>query len=772
MSAEHAKIICVKDSSSPLGYTVTITDCSRNGLWVNGVKLVKGEPNFLKDGDLIDFPFQCVFKFRVNEGVEPKYGTPKHRLKKGEKSAAASKKKKEEVGTAPPPKKAAKKEEEAKEVVLPVPAAKKRASPEKENVEQKGEEEEKNEEGKDAETGLPLPPSKKGKSVWASKTAPDEEQLQEEGKEEEEEKEQQQQQQVLVESNENLANVTALEEEIANLRKSNETVSRERDEFAAMNKKLKTKVKEAEEKDAGTTKAFEAFKAESKEEMEDLDKVIERLTEGNGEKTKEIEEAHAKINSMEEEVTEMKAAIAKHTEEYASMETNLKELTQRLETSEKELDEAKSSLEANKDAIERAEKAEENEKAAREECVKYQKISTKASKELNDWADVIGKSETLQANLEEAVKAKEASEKELATMKETLAVSRAAFVEAQKALVLVGERLHVSSDEEEEDDVKVDETMEMDKDDNQTHTTSEEETENGDFHATQVAPPVNEDEEDEKEEEEEEDVNGGEEHNEQQAAASAEAFDPQTQDCVDIEFPATEVQEPAKEDEEEQMQTPAKDDASEENEEERDDMEAKYASMMKQMTPAPEEAAVVVAAAAACAACDEEEPKEEQEDEELVRSTPIAQALVENAVANIIAADDMVGDDVRKASLPTPFENNKGLGFTEGDEDEEKANEKEEEEEEEEKEEEEEEEDLTLCGEDFVEKTEEIPKSALNKAKHFRFPQTPLSPKHLVVEGEENTPASSEGKTFEEGGEKEASQKRSPLATHSPIVLD
>ena len=57
-----------------------------------------------------------------------------------------------------------------------------------------------------------------------------------------------------------------------------------------MNKKLKTKVKEAEEKDAGTTKAFEAFKAESKEEMEDLDKVIERLTEGMA-KTKEIEEA-------------------------------------------------------------------------------------------------------------------------------------------------------------------------------------------------------------------------------------------------------------------------------------------------------------------------------------------------------------------------------------------------------------------------------------------------------------------------------------------------
>jgi len=238
-----------------------------------------------------------------------------------------------------------------------------------------------------------------------------------------------------------------------------------------------------------------------------------------------------------------------------------------------------------------------------------------------------------------------------------------------------------------------------------------------------------------------------EEQNQQHAATPAEAFDPQTQDCVDIEF-ATEVQETVKEDEKE-MQTPAKDDASEEDEE-GNDMEAKYASMMKKMTPAPEEAAAV---------CEEEE-----EEEEIVRSTPIAQALVENAVANIIAADD-VDEDEKVASLPTPFENNDGMGFTQGEKQDEEEKQKDEEEDEDE------EEDLTLCGEDFVEKTEEIPKSALKKGKHFRFPQTPVSPKHLVVEGEENTPASSEGKTFEEGEKKEASQ-RSPLATHSAIVID
>ena len=140
-----------------------------------------------------------------------------------------------------------------------------------------------------------------------------------------------------------------------------------------------------------------------------------------------------------------------------------------------------------------------------------------------------------------------------------------------------------------------------------------------------------------------------------------------------------------------------------------------------------------------------------------MRSTPIAQALVENAVANIIAADEMVEDDVRKASLPTPFENNKGLGFTQGDD--------EEEEKEKEEEEEQEEEDLTLCSEDFVDKTEEIPTSASKKGLHVRFPQTPMSPKNLVIEGEENTSASGH-KTFE-GSE----QQRSPLAK-SPIVLD
>ena len=179
-------------------------------------------------------------------------------------------------------------------------------------------------------------------------------------------------------------------------------------------------------------------------------------------------------------------------------------------------------------------------------------------------------------------------------------------------------------------------------------------------------------------------------------------------------------------------------------------MEAKYASMMKKMTPPASEAG----------ACDEEEPKEEQE-EQVARSTPVVQALVQSAVANVITEDGMNADDVSKvSSLPTPFENNDGLGFTQGDDEEEEKEEKEKE-----KEEEQEEEDLTLCGEDFVDKTEEIPTSASKKGLHVRFPQTPMSPKNLVIEGEENTSASGH-KTFE-GSE----QQRSPLAK-SPIVLD
>ena len=127
----------------------------------------KGEPNFLKDGDLIEFPFQCVFKFRVNEGVEPNYGTPKHRLKKGEKSAAASKKKKEEVGRR---RRSGEEEEEAKEVVLPVPAAKKRASPEKRTWSRRRRKK-RTKKGRRGDWAS-VAPSKKGKSVWASKTAP------------------------------------------------------------------------------------------------------------------------------------------------------------------------------------------------------------------------------------------------------------------------------------------------------------------------------------------------------------------------------------------------------------------------------------------------------------------------------------------------------------------------------------------------------------------------------------------------------------------------
>ena len=71
MSAEHARIVCVKDPNETPGYAVTITDCSRNGLIVNGIACEKGKPTPLKDQDLIEFPFKCLFKFQVNKGVEP-----------------------------------------------------------------------------------------------------------------------------------------------------------------------------------------------------------------------------------------------------------------------------------------------------------------------------------------------------------------------------------------------------------------------------------------------------------------------------------------------------------------------------------------------------------------------------------------------------------------------------------------------------------------------------------------------------------------------------
>ena len=169
--------------------------------------------------------------------------------------------------------------------------------------------------------------------------------------------------------------------------------------------------------------------------MEDLDKEIERLTEVNGEKMKEIGEKDAKIKSMEENATAMKAAIEKHAEELATMETSVKDLTHRLETSEKELNESKSMLEASKDEVKR-------------------------------WGDAIGKSEMLQANLDEAVKAKEASEKELATVKETLAVSKASVCGGSKKMMVVGECLHVGMEEEEDEDVESTVPMEMDDDDN------------------------------------------------------------------------------------------------------------------------------------------------------------------------------------------------------------------------------------------------------------------------------------------------------------------
>ena len=196
-----------------------------------------------------------------------------------------------------------------------------------------------------------------------------------------------------------------------------------------------------------------------------------------------------------------------------------------------------------------------------------------------------------------------------------------------------------------------------------------------------------------------------------------------------------------------------------------DEMEERYASLMKKMTPNTTDGEKIA---------EEEGGKEE----EPVRTTPIVQELVREAVNNLVEAEEANEDDDETASklssLPSAFENRTGMGFTQGEksseaEEDEEAEEEEDkaEEEAEAEEEEDDERDQTLCGEDF-DKTAELPESILKKAKHFRFPQTPMSPKNLVIIGEENA---SRGKTItaEEGG---SEQQRSPLAANSPIVLD
>ena len=104
-------------------------------------------------------------------------------------------------------------------------------------------------------------------------------------------------------------------------------------------------------------------------------------------------------------------------------------------------------------------------------------------------------------------------------------------MEAYKKMMVVGECLHVEMEEEDED-ARVDETMKWTTTITE-RTTNEQETDNADIHATQVAPPVNEEEEDD--EEEERDVVNGDEQNEQ-VTAPAEAFDPQRKIVLILNF--------------------------------------------------------------------------------------------------------------------------------------------------------------------------------------------------------------------------------------------
>lgn len=75
VSAKHAVITCeVKNAEhSPPEFEIKVVDVSRNGLILNGERLVKDKHYTLKDGDLLTLPFNVEYRFELNpEGVLPR----------------------------------------------------------------------------------------------------------------------------------------------------------------------------------------------------------------------------------------------------------------------------------------------------------------------------------------------------------------------------------------------------------------------------------------------------------------------------------------------------------------------------------------------------------------------------------------------------------------------------------------------------------------------------------------------------------------------------
>lgn len=75
VSAKHAVITCevIDAERNPPELEIKIVDLSRNGVWLNGERLVKDKYYPMNDGDVVTLPFHLEYRFELNpDGVLPR----------------------------------------------------------------------------------------------------------------------------------------------------------------------------------------------------------------------------------------------------------------------------------------------------------------------------------------------------------------------------------------------------------------------------------------------------------------------------------------------------------------------------------------------------------------------------------------------------------------------------------------------------------------------------------------------------------------------------
>jgi len=75
VSAKHAVITCevIDAERNPPELEIKIVDLSRNGVWLNGERLVKDRYYPMNDGDVVTLPFHLEYRFELNpDGVLPR----------------------------------------------------------------------------------------------------------------------------------------------------------------------------------------------------------------------------------------------------------------------------------------------------------------------------------------------------------------------------------------------------------------------------------------------------------------------------------------------------------------------------------------------------------------------------------------------------------------------------------------------------------------------------------------------------------------------------